>query len=126
MIIKVCLIVLIFAIVVLYLKSVNSELAILCLIATSVIVISFAIDAFSSLLSVYERLASLAGVNAQHVKLIIKVAVISYVVEFSAGIVEEFGLKSLADKLVLIGKITIMLIAVPIFLSLIDIIEGLL
>lgn len=51
---------------------------------------------------------------------------IGYLVEFSAGIVEDFGSKSIADKLVLAGKIIIFTVSIPIIQSLITLIGNIL
>ena len=49
---------------------------------------------------------------------------IGYLVEFSAGVVEDFGSKSIADKLVLAGKVIIFAVSLPIIKSLLTLIDG--
>ena len=58
-------------------------------------------------------------------KLIFKIVGIGYVVEFAAGILEDCGVKSVADKLVLAGKFVILSVSLPIFYALINILVGL-
>ena len=53
-----------------------------------------------------------------------KIVAIGYLVEFAAGILEDFGSKSLADKLVFAGKVVIFTMSVPILRSLVELIGG--
>ena len=45
-----------------------------------------------------------------------------YLVEFSAGVIEDFGSKSIADKLILAGKVIIFAVSVPIIRSMVTLI----
>ncbi len=126
MILKIVVIALIFAVLILYLRTINSELAILATIASSVFLIITVIDGLGEVFSLYERISQISSLSESSLKIILKVTAVSYLIEFSASIVEEFGLKSLADKLVFAGKVVIILLAVPIIESVFTIIEGLL
>ena len=48
--------------------------------------------------------------RVSHVKVILKMVGIGYLVEFSAGILNDFGQNSLADKLVFCGKIVVLVL----------------
>lgn len=126
MVLKLCIIAIVCAVIILYLKSINTSLAILCSIASSIILLSFGVDLLSDVFGFFERLSNLANVSISTLKIIIKISLISYVIEFSAGLIEEFGMKSLSDKLVLVGKLVILLLAVPVFQGLLEVVEGLL
>ena len=47
---------------------------------------------------------------------------IGYLVEFSAGMIRDFGQNSVADKLIFAGKITLLLLSAPILESVLDLI----
>ncbi len=66
-----------------------------------------------------------AGIGGQIFSLLIKIIGIGYITDFSAGLVEETGAKSLADKIVLAGKVVIMVLSLPILIKLFDIIAEL-
>ena len=57
-------------------------------------------------------------------KIIVKIVAIGYLVEFSAGVIEDFGSKSIADKLILAGKVIIFAVSVPIIRSMLELIGG--
>ena len=56
---------------------------------------------------------------------IFKIIGIGYIVELTASSVKDLGFESIADKLVMCGRILIFLMAVPILKSLYDVIVSL-
>ena len=114
------------AIAALILKSSKPELAFAVTIAGGVIILIFALDMLGASLRIFTDIAEKTGIDQSLVKIILKIVAIGYLVEFSAGIVEDFGSKSIADKLVLAGKIIIFNVSIPIIQSLITLIGNIL
>ena len=114
------------AIAALILKSSMPELAFAVTIAGGVIILIFALDMLGASLRIFTDIAEKTGIDQSLVKIILKIVAIGYLVEFSAGIVEDFGSKSIADKLVLAGKIIIFTVSIPIIQSLITLIGNIL
>lgn len=114
------------AITALVLKSSKPELAFAVSIAGGVIILIFAIEAFGDSLRIFQEIADKTGIDNALVKIMLKIVAIGYLVEFSAGIVEDFGSKSVADKLVLAGKIIIFTVSIPIIQSLITLLGNIL
>ena len=114
------------AIAALILKSSKPELAFAVTIAGGVIILIFALDMLGASLRIFTDIAEKTGIDQSLVKIILKIVAIGYLVEFSAGIVEDCGSKSIADKLVLAGKIIIFTVSIPIIQSLITLIGNIL
>ena len=114
------------AIAALILKSSKPELAFAVTIAGGVIILIFALDMLGASLRIFTDIAEKTGIDQSLVKIILKIVAIGYLVEFSAGIVEDFGSKSIADKLVLAGKTIIFTVSIPIIQSLITLIGNIL
>ena len=106
----------------LFLKSTKPELAFAVTIAGAVIILLFVIDMMSGAFRIFAEISEKAGIDDSLVKIIIKIVAIGYLIEFSAGVIEDFGSKSIADKLVLAGKVVIFAVSVPIIRSLIGLI----
>jgi stage III sporulation protein AD len=106
--IKIVLVVMISAILITYLKSINPELSTLATIATSVLLLLMLLEYLSDGFSLIADLVKLTNINNDLYKIIIKMTVLGYIVEFSAGVVTDLGLKSLADKLIFAGKMIIL------------------
>ena len=110
----------------LIIKSSKPERAFAVTIAGGVIILIFALDMLGASLRIFTDIAEKTGIDQSLVKIILKIVAIGYLVEFSAGIVEDFGSKSIADKLVLAGKIIIFTVSIPIIQSLITLIGNIL
>ena len=107
-------------------KSTKPELAVVITIAGSIILLLFVFEVFRGNISLFTDIAEATGLNATIVKTLLKMVGIGYLVEFSAGILSDFGQNSLADKLIFCGKILILVLAVPILESVLSLVGELL
>lgn len=98
-------------------KSTKPELAVVITIAGSIILLLFVLEVFRGSISLFTDIAQATGLDATIVKTLLKMVGIGYLVEFSAGILNDFEQNSLADKLIFCGKILILVLAVPILES---------
>ena len=114
------------AIIILYLKSINSELYTAALIGSGIILLYTAAGYMAETFEFFRVLIDKTGVNKEYFSIIFKIIAIGYLVEFAAGAIEDFGLKSLSDKLVLIGKLIIIGISMPVIYAVINLVTGLL
>lgn len=114
------------AIAAMILKGTKPELALAVTIAGSVILLLFVFDLLRDTLSVFREIADITGIDSSLIKIILKMIGIGYLVEFSAGILSDFGQNSLADKLVFCGKIIVVVLAVPVVKSVLSLIVRLL
>lgn len=124
--IKIIGVALITAVSALVLKAHKPELAFAVSIAGGVIILIFAIDSLSSTLQIFTDIADKTGIDNSLIKLILKIVAIGYLVEFGAGLVEDFGNKNVADKLVFAGKVIIFTTSIPIIKSMMTLIASLL
>ena len=74
----------------------------------------------------FEEISILSGINGEIFSLIIKIIAISYLIEFTAGIISDMQLNSLADKVVFGGKIIVFSMILPIIKQIINLLMGLL
>ena len=110
----------------LVLKGTKPELALAVTIAGSIILLLFAFEILRGSLSLFQKIADTTGIDSSLVKILLKMIGIGYLVEFSSGILNDFGQNALGDKLVFCGKIIILVLAVPIIESLLSLIVKLL
>lgn len=104
------------------LKSSKPELSFAVTIAGVVIILIFALDLLRDTFGIFTEIGEMAGIDNALIKIVIKVIAIGYLVEFAAGIVEDFGAKSVADKLVFAGKVIIFTVSVPIIRSMVTLV----
>jgi stage III sporulation protein AD len=124
--IKIILIALVCAFIIVYLKHSKSEYSDVAVIASSVLLIYLSLDYVKDTFEIVNKLVFLTNLEYEYYKIIFKILAISYVFEFASSTIEDMGLKSLANKLVLIGKIVILGVSAPIIYAVFNILSGLL
>lgn len=110
------------AIAAILLKGSKPELSFAVTVAGAVIILIFALDLLRDTFGIFTEIGEMAGIDNTLIKIMVKVIAIGYLVEFAAGIVEDFGAKSVADKLVFAGKVIIFTVSVPIIRSMVTLI----
>ena len=111
------------AAILIYLKNINSDLVVPASICSGIIVLSFSLEYLNGAIIFFNELKDLTGIDGDFILIIAKITAIGYLTEFAAGTIEDFGLKSLSDKLVFVGKIIIFSISLPIIYSVINVIK---
>ena len=110
------------AIAALLLKGTKPELAFAVTIAGAVIVLIFSLDLLAATFGIFAEIGEKTGIDSALIRIIIKIVAIGYLVEFAAGVVEDFGSKSIADKLIFAGKVVIFSVPVPVIRTMVSLI----
>ena len=113
------------AFILVYLKSINSEFFSVAVLGAGIIITAFGIDYLTQTVEFLNTMIENSGVNAEYFSVILKITGIAYVVEFGAGIIEDMGLKSVADKLVFVGKAAIFVASIPVIYAVFNLMTGL-
>lgn len=100
------------------LKQVKPEYSLICVIVGSIILIVYVLNSVSSIFSFFSEIVNKTGVNSNLFVTLIKIIGIGYLIEFSANVCIDSGNNSIADKIVLSGKILIFILSMPIISSL--------
>lgn len=112
------------AIMALLLKSTKPELSFIVTVTGVIIILLFIVDSLQDTLTFFGEIAQAAGVENGLLRILLKIVGIGYLTEFCAGILNDFGSNSIADKVVLGGKITILLLSTPILEGLFSMLKG--
>lgn len=106
------------------LRATKPELSFAVTVTGVIVILLFIIDSLKNTLWILGELAQMTGVDNGIIKTLIKIVGVGYLTEFSSGILNDFGSSAVADKVVLGGKITILLLSLPILEGLIQMIRG--
>ena len=101
------------------------DIAVILALVGGVIILLSVAGYVNEVFSFMKELSSIAGIDDKVLKILLKIVVVGYVADFSAGLVEESGSKSLAEKIVFAGKILIFVLSLPIVKLLLEIITEL-
>ena len=113
-------------IVAILLKQLKPELSVFVVIVGSIILLMYILNYFTSIFATFNDVISKTGINSELFSLVIKIIGVGYLIEFGASICADSGNSSIAEKVILGGKIIIFTMAIPIITSLFNVIMGLL
>lgn len=123
---KIIIISIIFALLILFLKNTRNDIAILVEIMSGIILLTLGFEYLTNTFDFFNKLIDLSGIDKNVFKIILKITAISFIIEFGAGAIEDFGLKGLSTKLVFIGKLVILGLSLPIIYSVFNMFYGIL
>lgn len=113
-------------ILVVYLKSINQELAVITGIASSLLILTLSFSYIREFVVFFKDLANDGGIDNTAIKLTLKIIAISYLIEFSSGIAKDFGQNSLGEKIDFAGKMIMITLAVPLIKEMLTTVIGML
>ena len=107
---------------VLTIKPVKSDFALLVGVVGGIIILTFIINYFSSIFSAFNGIIENTGLSKNLFSLVLKIVAIGYLTEFSAGLCADCGNNGLADKMLLGGKVVLLVISLPIIKDILNVI----
>lgn len=124
-ILKIILIGILTCVAVIVLKNIKPELAILVSISGGIVILILIINSLSAVVSSFATIVTNTNIDISLFSNILKIVGIGYLTEFGANICNDSGNSSIADKILLAGKVIILCFALPIVNSMLNVIMGL-
>ncbi len=106
------------------LKGTKPELSFAVTVTGVIVILLFIIDSLQSTVGIFMKIAELTGMENGLMKILIKIVGVGYLTEFGAGILNDFGSNAVADKVVLAGKLTIVVLSLPVLEGLLTMVRG--
>lgn len=110
----------------LQLKNIKSEYSVVIMIVGCVIIFFYSISGIIKVVEILKKIINDTGINEERIIILLKIMGISYIAEFVSDIAKDSGYSALSNQIQIYGKITILVVSVPILESLINCINGLL
>ena len=101
-------------------KNGKQEYSIYICLMTGVIIFSFAMDTVMEIKRVVENLENYLTVGNQYVATLFKMAGITYLAEFASNICKDAGYGAIASQIEVFGKLSLLLLSLPVMLALLD------
>jgi len=108
------------------LKSINKDISLYVILATSVIILIAVLGEISEIFSFIENIYDDITYGREFFPVIIKVLIIAYITDFTAQLCKDAGEGSIGSKVELAGKVIIFYIAMPILTAILEVIDVLL
>lgn len=107
-------------------RPIRSDFAVIIAIVGGLIILFMVVNYLSSVFETFRNIIGITGLNSSLYTLLLKIIGVGYLVEFTAGICSGTGNSSLGDKVLLGGKIIILVMALPIITNILQIVMELL
>jgi len=104
------------------LKAQRPEIALQVSIVTGLLIFIVIIVKLSSVIDFLQTFSKRADIDSTYINILLKIVGIAYIAEFGAEVCKDAGESSVASKIELAGKVTIVILAVPIITSLLDLV----
>lgn len=108
------------AVLAVYVKESNREIAVLISLTTGLVLFIYALSKVGAVISVLSELAARANINMFYLTIVLKIMGIAYIAEFGAQICRDAGEGSTATKIEFAAKILVMVLALPIIMALME------
>lgn len=102
------------------LKGLNSSMGMYLSLALSMFVFFYIIDRMSYVVDFFGKVIDGIGIEEGYIEILIKIVGISYLCEFTANICREAGFSTVAGQVEISGKLTMMVISMPVLYAIVD------
>ena len=125
MMLKICAIAVVGLVLIALIRSYKPEFTVEAVLCVSIILLYYALDSLRYGFVYMQNRSSRLTYGQEYCPIILKVLAIAYATEFTAALCEDAGEKSIGTKVQLAGKIAIFFAAIPIFTSLMKLLDSL-
>lgn len=108
------------------LKTFKPEFVVIVTLFTSVVMLVIIVDSLKYSFEFIEEIYNNLTYGKSYFPIILKILGIAYVTEFAVALCNDAGEKAIGSKIELAGKIGIFFAAIPVFVSLLELMNGLL
>jgi stage III sporulation protein AD len=124
-IIKLCVIAVICAVCAFILKAHKSDLVPLCLTAGGILILLCTFDYITESVTFIKEFTEQTNIDSSILRIIFKVVGVGYIIELTSSSIKDLGFESIADKLVMCGKLIIFTLSIPLLKALFEVIISL-
>ena len=108
------------------LRQQKGEFAMMISIAVGAVIFYMLKDEAFAAVSAVTAAVERMGIKTEHMSVLFKVIGIAYLTQFGASVCADAGEKAIAMKIELAGRLSIILMTIPVMLAVIDLITGIL
>lgn len=108
------------------LKSRNPEISSIVSLAVCLVIVGLCIERIRTILAGMNRIINYIHVDKVYLGILIKLLGIAYICEFAAGISKDAGYQAVASQIELVGKLTMLMVSMPVLMQVLNVILELL
>ena len=108
------------------LKSRTPEISNLISLGICLTIIALSVTRLEAIMDMIKKITEYITVDKLYLNILLKLIGISYVCEFAASISKDAGYQAAASQIELVGKLTMLMVSMPVVMNVIDTIASLL
>ena len=108
------------------LKSLKGEYGLYLVLAAACVIFFYGTLRLKGILEGLQKIQNMIRINPVYLNTLLKMTGITYIAEFSSGICKDAGFSAIGSQIEMFAKFSIMAVSVPVLLTLLETIEGLL
>jgi len=106
------------------LKQEKTEITVLLSIVISLLIFFGILDSLEVMVQTIREISTYIKIDSSYISTLIKMLGITYLAEFSSGLCKDAGYQAIATQIEMFGKMTILVLSLPILLALLRTIQG--
>ncbi|MBQ8412467.1 MAG: stage III sporulation protein AD [Lachnospiraceae bacterium] len=106
------------------LKSRNPEISSIIGIAISIVIISLVVGYMGNIVATLKYIYGYINIKEGYFLILLKLIGIAYICEFASGISKDAGYSAVASQIELTGKVTMLVVSLPVLVSVVETVLG--
>ncbi len=102
------------------LREMKPEFGMYVVFGAGILIFFYGFQKLSSIVTAIEELGASAAIETKYLAILLKMLGISYVSEFAASLCKDSGYSSAAGQIELFGRLSVLLVSMPVVLSLLE------
>lgn len=101
-------------------KSISPSISSLISISLCLIIISICVSRIGAIIKSLKGISNYIKIDKAYIVILLKLIGIAYICEFASGISRDAGYSAVASEIELAGKLTMLMVSLPVFLQVIE------
>ena len=120
MMVKIGVIAIVGSLLVMKIKNLKPEYGQMLLLALGLFLLYFAVERLGAITELFKTLADKISIQKTYVTILLKMIGIAYVCEFASNLCKDAGCQTIAGQVEMIGKLSILMVSIPVITALAD------
>lgn len=107
-------------------KTIKPECGIMISVVVCIFIFVYSLLRISDIIEIVDRLSGMTSISKDYIKILLKITGITFVSEISSDIAKDCGYLAVANQVQIFGKLTVLVVSLPVFTELIYAVTSLL
>ena len=96
-------------------KTIKPEYGIMISVVVCIFIFGYSLLRISDIIEIVDRLSGMTSISKDYIKILLKITGITFVSEISSDIAKDCGYLAVANQVQIFGKLTVLVVSLPVF-----------